>query len=97
MEHLTAAIAWGRKKEAALPKYFKVEGNNHKKLSVTDSGLVGASPDAVAACKSATLCRGRWAVEVKCPYAEKDSHPKEAALKRGCVVNNELVRGEGCT
>ena len=106
MEHLPAAIEWGRKKEkTALQKYFKVEKNKHKKLSVKHSGLfvmekhgyVGASPDSVASCKCKSPCRSRWVVEVKCPYTEKDSHPKEAALKRGCVVvNNELVCGEGC-
>lgn len=94
------SLVWGRKKEkAALDLYKRASQSKHKGVSIHKQGLqvcqnmpfIGCSVDGLFACK----CKNHpniKIVEVKCPYSDRQKHPKEVALTKGCVFQDGKFR-----
>ena len=88
------ATDWGlRKERKARTMYRTIERKKHRKLEVDELGLtissdrpyLGCSVDGIVRCG----CHETRLLEIKCPYALRGIHPREAALQRGCKVGDD--------
>ena len=89
----SASLTWGTKKEKfARDLYQRAARKKHIGSYIDSRGLrifqekpyIGCSVDGLLQCK----CKnhdGSKVVEIKCPYSDREKHPKEVALSKGCV------------
>ena len=77
-EIVSKAIGWGIDNEPVARKlYIRMNKSKHRKLVVAEAGFfidtehpfIGASPDGMVSC----ACHGEGLLEIKCPWALRDS------------------------
>lgn len=88
-------LTWGHGKEKqALELYIKKQNKNHKKLSVSKSGLkintswpfLGASPDGIRICQ----CCSKKIIDVKGLYAKRNLPPHVGAEENLILVDGKV-------
>lgn len=89
------AIKYGRNNESkALKMFVRTHRYHHRNCSFYQPGIflsesepfLAASPDGIVTCKHC----GKFLVEVKCLYKNRNSHPKTAIKERDfCVQNSD--------
>ena len=91
---LPASVAYGRQhEETARQMFLKSHRYHHRSSTITVPGLtlnsnypyLGCSADGILNCKSC----GRFIVEVKCMFANRNFHPKVAAVMQGICKKND--------
>lgn len=94
---LPAPLKWGRQKEhIARNMYQRCERRKHTCLRVHEKGLfisdkypvLGCSVDGICSCKCKTGHPSKI-VEIKCPFSQRLSNPKDAGVKAKCVYDKE--------